>query len=87
MLNRAFEGSRSAFQRVCVMGCLGMLSASPLCSFERRATPGKSLSNVILILTDDQGYGDFSCHGRAWFKDLNGEDLCGAYFVKLKRLL
>jgi hypothetical protein len=24
---------------------------------------------------------------RAWFKGLNGDDLCGAYYVQLKRLL
>jgi uncharacterized sulfatase len=24
--------------------------------------------NVILIVTDDQGYGDMSCHGNPWLK-------------------
>ncbi|WP_236622207.1 arylsulfatase [Novipirellula maiorica] len=36
--------------------CLGMASERP---------------NVILILTDDQGYGDMSCHGNPWLKTPN----------------
>ena len=27
--------------------------------------------NVILIMTDDQGYGDLSCHGHPWLKTPN----------------
>ena len=31
--------------------------------------------NVILIMTDDQGYGDLSCHGHPWLKTPNLDQL------------
>lgn len=31
--------------------------------------------NVILIVTDDQGYGDMSCHGNPWVKTPNLDQL------------
>ena len=31
--------------------------------------------NVILIVTDDQGYGDMSCHGNPWLNTLNLDKL------------
>ena len=31
--------------------------------------------NVILIMTDDQGYGDLSCHGHPWLKTPNLDKL------------
>ena len=35
----------------------------------------KEQPNVILILTDDQGYGDLSCHGNPWLKTPNIDSL------------
>lgn len=39
--------------------------------------------NVILILTDDQGYGDMSCHGNPWLETPNIDRLC-AQSVRLE---
>ena len=50
----------------------------------------KKRPNVILILTDDQGYGDMSCHGnpilKTWLIDPDGKSR-GAYYVKVERLI
>ncbi|MEO2015106.1 MAG: arylsulfatase [Fuerstiella sp.] len=34
-----------------------------------------SRPNVILIMTDDQGYGDLSCHGHPWLRTPNLDEL------------
>jgi arylsulfatase len=45
---------------------LTFLSASPAVS-----VPAEKKPNVIIILTDDQGYGDLSCHGNPVLKTPN----------------
>ena len=47
------------------------LAAISLCAAATSATP----PNVILVITDDQGYGDMSCHGNPTLKTPNMDRL------------
>ena len=42
-------------------------------AFADERAPGQP--NVVLIMTDDQGYGDLSCHGNRWLKTPNLDKL------------
>ncbi len=63
------------------------LTATLCTGFERAIADAASLAgrrpNIIFILTDDQGYGDFSCHGNPVLKTPNLDRLHneGAHFV------
>jgi len=37
--------------------------------------PNHEKPNVIIVMTDDQGYGDLACHGNPWIKTPNLDDL------------
>ena len=43
----------------------------PLTSCLHQAEPQKQAPKVIIIMTDDQGYGDLACHGNPYLKTPN----------------
>ncbi|EMI54395.1 arylsulfatase [Rhodopirellula sallentina] len=51
------------------LGCFLALVLVAVCPIVCNAT--ESQPNVIVILTDDQGYGDMSCHGNPWLRTPN----------------
>ena len=39
--------------------------------------PGRAKPNVVVVITDDQGYGDLSCHANPVLMDLKTVGICG----------
>lgn len=54
-----------------------ILLASWLLSCVKEVTKSEKKPNVILIVTDDQGYGDMACLGNPWLKTPNLDALWG----------
>ena len=54
----------------------GTLSALPGCAGINPLTSvGKKQPNVVLVMTDDQGYGDLGCHGNPVIQTPNLDEL------------
>ena len=67
--------TRPFFEKLTRRDCLAALSGSALAAPALRATaPGKK-PNILLILSDDQGYGDLSAHGNPFLKTRNIDQL------------
>jgi len=47
-----------------------------LVSFQTPSVSANDQPNVVIVLTDDQGYGDLSCHGNPILKTPNLDELC-----------
>ena len=59
-----------------LMGGVGASVALPTLALSAAQARARRRPNVVLILTDDQGYGDLGCHGNDKIKTPNLDRLC-----------
>ena len=58
------------------LSCLdGLFILKQVASGNEKVAPRSKQPNVVLVITDDQGYGDLSCHGNPILKTPNLDQL------------
>ena len=73
---RNSEWTRRAFLKAASFTAAGLTVTSVGCAQKKTFNPAStSKPNVILIITDDQGYGDLACHGNEVIKTPNLDKL------------
>lgn len=73
----AFRCCTSAWQQVISCLLTALLVPVSLLTLSNRSSMAADKPNVILIMTDDQGYGDMSCHGNPTLQTPNIDRLHG----------
>ncbi|RPH46952.1 MAG: N-acetylgalactosamine 6-sulfate sulfatase (GALNS), partial [Planctomycetota bacterium] len=60
--------------RATTFGLLALAACAPA----RSDGAPRRAPNVVIVITDDQGYGELSCHGKPYLRTPNLDRLAGA---------
>ena len=67
-LHSSFESFRMCTNATCTRTCFSLLLLILMPVFQAKAKPQDKQPNVVIVITDDQGYGDLACHGNKVIK-------------------